>query len=269
MKLIETVNSWSQFWAEFFWTHSIDAVVTFVVVGVLWFCIHRKASPQLGYCLFLLVLLKLALPIEFKGPGWITVPSPLNAVKPLAFQNGFPIIPEPHLQSANSKSDEAEKTAAPPNAVHSLTVSNPESKHGTAAWEMSIQHPKLSYLSLLMMGWLLVVASLLLSLLWSQKRTRRMIQQSEALDLEAIPWDELKRQAGVRRTVRLLSSASVTGPAACGIFQPVIMVPPDFLKNFSPNQIQWILLHELAHIRRADTLVALGQKILQVLYFWV
>ena len=268
MKVIETLNIWSQSWAEFLWTHSIDALVTFVVVGVLWLCIQRKVSPQLGYCLFLLVLLKLAMPIEFHAPGWISDFSPQNTLKSLAYQNDFPAIPESHLPFSRPNSPGPEETTVPPNAAYSLTVSNPDNRHAIPAVKLSTVHAKLTYPSWLMVGWLLVVVSLLLSLLWSQKRTRRMIQQSEPLGLETIPWNELKRLAGLRRTVRLLSSASVTGPAACGIIHPVILVPPDFLKHFSPNQIQWILLHELAHIRRADVLVALGQKILQILYFF-
>jgi beta-lactamase regulating signal transducer with metallopeptidase domain len=46
------------------------------------------------------------------------------------------------------------------------------------------------------------------------------------------------------------------------------LLPPDLALQLTANQLTWVLLHELAHIRRADLVVALVQRVAQILYFF-
>ena len=66
--IIEQSNSLAKAWAWWMGTSILDAVIVLAVVSLLWFAIRRRASPQLGYLLFLLVPLKLFVPLEIAVP---------------------------------------------------------------------------------------------------------------------------------------------------------------------------------------------------------
>ena len=78
----------------------------------------------------------------------------------------------------------------------------------------------------------------------------------------------LCRELGLGRTVRLLQSAVVEVPTALGWLRPVILLPACALSSLSPLQLEAILAHELAHIRRGDFLVNLLQSLVEVLLFY-
>lgn len=73
---------------------------------------------------------------------------------------------------------------------------------------------------------------------------------------------------GIPRTVRLLESAYVTGPAVIGVLKPTVIFPVAALTGLWPIQVEAILAHELAHIRRHDYLVNLVQSMVETLLFY-
>ncbi len=79
---------------------------------------------------------------------------------------------------------------------------------------------------------------------------------------------ELGRRLGVRRAVRLLESTLVRVPTAIGIVRPVILVPAGIATGMPSDQLDSLLAHELAHIRRADSLVNLVQALVETLLFY-
>ena len=72
----------------------------------------------------------------------------------------------------------------------------------------------------------------------------------------------------VTRPVRLLESALVRVPLVIGWLRPVILLPLGFATGLSVQQIEAILAHELAHIRRLDYLVNLLQAAAETLLFY-
>lgn len=72
----------------------------------------------------------------------------------------------------------------------------------------------------------------------------------------------------VRRSVRLLVSDLIESPVVVGALWSVILVPASFVSNVSPDHIEAILAHELAHIRRYDYLVNLLQTAIETLFFY-
>ena len=73
---------------------------------------------------------------------------------------------------------------------------------------------------------------------------------------------------GISRAVRLCESALAEVPTVIGWMRPVILLPVSALANLSPAQIEAILAHELAHIRRHDYLVNLLQTGAEILLFY-
>ncbi len=72
----------------------------------------------------------------------------------------------------------------------------------------------------------------------------------------------------VSRPLMLLESLLADTPVVLGHFRPVILVPLGFLSCLSPGQVEAILLHELAHIRRSDYLVNICQRLIEGLLFY-
>jgi beta-lactamase regulating signal transducer with metallopeptidase domain len=70
------------------------------------------------------------------------------------------------------------------------------------------------------------------------------------------------------RRVRVCISNEVAVPAAIGFFKPAIVFPSRLLPQLSAAEIEVILLHELAHLRRWDDWTNLAQKILKALFFF-
>jgi bla regulator protein BlaR1 len=79
---------------------------------------------------------------------------------------------------------------------------------------------------------------------------------------------ELQGSLRIKRSVKLLESKLVTVPSVTGLFKPVILVPIGLLNNIPQDQVEAILLHELAHIRRSDYAVNLMQTFLEILFFF-
>ncbi len=80
--------------------------------------------------------------------------------------------------------------------------------------------------------------------------------------------DRLKTRIRFSRPVRLLVSSLVEAPAVVGWLRPVVLVPVGALAGLPPEQIEALLLHELAHIRRHDYLVNFLQGVVEALLFY-
>jgi len=78
----------------------------------------------------------------------------------------------------------------------------------------------------------------------------------------------LRARLGIERAVKLLNSARAGTPIVIGWMRPAILLPLGCMSGFSQTQIEAILVHELAHIRRHDFLVNLLQSIVETLLFY-
>jgi beta-lactamase regulating signal transducer with metallopeptidase domain len=71
-----------------------------------------------------------------------------------------------------------------------------------------------------------------------------------------------------KRPVRLLISEKVRVPAALGFTKPAIVLPGWILREFTTAELQPILIHELAHLRRYDGWTNLFQKVVRAFFFF-
>lgn len=78
----------------------------------------------------------------------------------------------------------------------------------------------------------------------------------------------LNARLRVSRPVKLLESCLADTPMVLGHFRPLILMPVGLLAGIPPAQVEAILLHELAHIRRCDYLVNLLQRFVEGLFFY-
>ena len=78
----------------------------------------------------------------------------------------------------------------------------------------------------------------------------------------------LANELGIRKPVLLIESALVKVPIIMGHFKPLILVPMGMLNQMPPAQVEAVLLHELAHIRRHDYLVNFIQRLSELVFFF-
>ncbi|MBM4038621.1 MAG: M56 family metallopeptidase [Planctomycetes bacterium] len=100
----------------------------------------------------------------------------------------------------------------------------------------------------------------------ARRLTRRGTRAAAAGLTEALA--RLAKRLRVTRPVRLLESALVKVPTVIGWLQPVILTPVGFAAGLSAEQVEALLAHELAHIRRGDYLVNLLQSLVETLLFY-
>ncbi|MCI0331924.1 MAG: DUF1559 domain-containing protein [Planctomycetes bacterium] len=100
--------------------------------------------------------------------------------------------------------------------------------------------------------------------------TKRLRRASRAIDDGPIT-TLLSRLASSLRITHRVSLAvcdRIASPVLVGIVRPIILLPPAALTGWSPDEIEMVLLHELAHVRRWDNLVNLIQRLIESLLFF-
>jgi bla regulator protein BlaR1 len=80
--------------------------------------------------------------------------------------------------------------------------------------------------------------------------------------------NQLQGKSGVKRAIQLLASARVQSPMVVGIIKPVILFPLSALNQLSIEEVEAVLAHEIAHIRRHDFLLNLLQTLLETLFYF-
>ena len=79
---------------------------------------------------------------------------------------------------------------------------------------------------------------------------------------------EIAARMDVRRTIRILQSSLAEVPAVIGVMKPVILLPVSALSGLSTEQLEMILAHEIAHVRRFDYLVNFLQTLVETVFFY-
>ncbi len=126
------------------------------------------------------------------------------------------------------------------------------------------------WLTTLVAGWLFGVTALSLRLVLTLLQVSRLRSQVTSI----VPQEmtdrlaELTRRLGVSRPVRLAQSALVEVPTVIGALKPLILLPATAMTGLSAEQLDAILAHEIAHIRRHDYLVNLVQTVIETLLFY-
>jgi len=118
--------------------------------------------------------------------------------------------------------------------------------------------------------WLLGITVLALRLLGGLAYVQRLRHyQSQPLPSA---WQQrlhqLSQQIRVSRPVRLAESSLVKVPLVIGYFKPLILLPIGTITGMPAIQVEAILAHELAHIRRLDYLVNLFQSVMEIIFFY-
>jgi beta-lactamase regulating signal transducer with metallopeptidase domain len=108
-----------------------------------------------------------------------------------------------------------------------------------------------------------------LRLLWGCAQVaglqRRAEQPCQSLATTVV---SLARRIGLNHLVDVRITRVVQSPGVIGLLRPVVLVPAATIAGLTPEQLEAVLAHELAHIRRYDHLVNAAQVVIETLLFY-
>ncbi len=122
----------------------------------------------------------------------------------------------------------------------------------------------------LFLSWAVVTSIAILRLaigLWRLRALRRSCVPIDGSQLDAAIRTTLADFSS-SRSVTLATSERMNVPAAIGFFKPMIVIPAWALRELTPAELNIILLHEFAHVRRGDAWTNLFQKIVRAIFLF-
>jgi Zn-dependent protease with chaperone function len=126
------------------------------------------------------------------------------------------------------------------------------------------------YLPYLSGAYLLVLAFLLARVFKAYRHVQAV--RTEGLSKIDAEWRvyvrDLAQRIGIRRDIRVWLSEKIDIPATIGYMKPLILLPIATFNHLSPEQVEAILLHELAHIKRHDYLLNLILTVMDTVLFF-
>ena len=278
-------------WMHWVFAGLLESAVMLLFVLLIWGVIRKRCSQGVGYVLFLLVMIKLLVPIGVPLPfhvgardeglgardGGVEV---RNEGMSFAHFPERPVMPVPFMPESYT----SEPTVAimpEPVSIQEKTESSsvvlPGGDHGVTALPVATDNtsPLTSHLSplvpspsSLMLTWLAIVLLLLTRFAVMQWRFARSLRNRRLLDdVRFYPQSAYSPKHG-QNQVPVYACPNIAIPMVYGLFRPMILFPEAMLTRFSDAQLRWVLLHELAHIRRRDLQTAFVQRLAVILHFY-
>lgn len=233
-------------WAlvHFVWQGAAIATVAFALLWAL-----RNHSPQSRYALACgALVVMLAAPVMT-----VVVLSP-SAIRDSGAALQVPLPPGP--------GDDAVPDGR-------LMLNNLAMARGVSSAELAPSDAR-AWLPLVVALWIVGVGVLLVRLLGGWWRIHRLHRASRAAtpSMWAAATLRVAASLGLDGRIHVVDVALVDTPTVIGWLRPVILLPVAAFAGLSPSQVDAILAHELAHIRRHDFLVNLLQTFAETLLFY-
>ncbi len=266
--IFEIVNSAGKAFIEFALPMLVQSCILILILLLTDFFLRKKVRAVFRYWIWMLVLVKLILPTSLSSPlsiGYLfgdkltslpATPTPPEQPRPPA------TITTPIIGLTDIPQDL--------NTQPTPTVtSRPEPIPAQPIAPSPVPPAALSWQGIVFLLWLAVVIAMGLLLLQRAIFVNGLVAQaSEAGGSIKDIFNSCCEGMGIRKRIGLKVSANAASPAVCGLFRPVILLPQNLSSRLNAGQLQSVLLHELAHIKRGDLWMNLVQTILQILYFY-
>jgi beta-lactamase regulating signal transducer with metallopeptidase domain/type II secretory pathway component GspD/PulD (secretin) len=168
------------------------------------------------------------------------------------------------------KAAPSEFAALPPQTIAPMPApTGPVQKIAVLA-DRKPAHPQVQWTAWIALAWL-VGAGVMLG------RASAKIAGAEQLRRSCHPLEndriaalvaEARNAVMLTRQIRVAVTDRLTSPAVVGVLVPTLILPLSLITTLTPEQIRFVLLHELAHIRRGDYLANLFQLFAEALLFF-
>jgi beta-lactamase regulating signal transducer with metallopeptidase domain len=241
-----------------FWGYAagifIQSSVLIVLLLVIDFLLRKRVRAVFRYCLWMLLFVKLVLPASFTLPTGI------------GYWLGDYFTSEVSIAKFVPQIEEAVPIAIDIPQGYIIPLEATTMNQTTAT---GIELEAICWQGLVFLGWLVGMLVLLALLVRRICFVKGLIAQSKPANERLLEMlEECRCRIGIRRNIELRLSGNTLSPAVCGLFKPIILIPATLLEKLSREKLKAVLIHELAHIKRADVWVNLLQTMLQIVYFY-
>jgi beta-lactamase regulating signal transducer with metallopeptidase domain len=220
---------------------TIKGSVVILLVALLTSLAGRRLGPRWRHALWLVALLRLAIPA---GPvsRWSVFnllplrerAMPVKAIREIAAAGGSPAA----LRTAK------------------LAVGVLRNSTWTPSWHF------------LLAVWLCGATAVALHALLSALRTRVALRHAAACDIRSDVVEAVKARLRIRRRFLVVESTLVDAPALHGLWRPVLLLPRGFSGTFDREELRHVVLHELWHLRRFDLVVNWALSVAQAIHWF-
>lgn len=257
------------------WQFAALAILTWLVLIAL-----RTRSATVRYS-FLLVMLAVMVvgPVltwcGFKGTSAtnrIEVAGPVSPAGSIASSGGLETrsAAAPISNRAVSPAAGTARQAPVPVTATSLNTRQASQSVSELGWKQWGRNAIRPWLSVLCRGWLigtlLFAVRPILGWCYLSRLRRRQVLPVPSFIRDSLC--ELMTRTGMKQSVRIVSSALAAVPMVVGYWRPVILLPVSVVSGLPISQLEPILAHELAHIRRHDYLVNVMQTVVETVFFY-
>jgi beta-lactamase regulating signal transducer with metallopeptidase domain/HEAT repeat protein len=243
--------------AHSLWQGGVLAIIGAVFIGFG----ARHASAAFRHNAYLAVLLLAVLSpiVTFFYLG------KLNHVGAVEVSSVGPIIVEHSLEIST---DTPSAVSSMPTETNSPSIAGistlPVASNSTTTWTARDFAPAGAGLYFACV--LLMLARLMFGVRGGKRLRQRATHVSEQGILEIL--QRHAKSLGVRVAPLLAYSTEVAVPTVVGMIKPMILLPASFATGFPTEQLELLLLHELAHLRRYDHVLNLMQRVIESILFY-
>lgn len=240
----------------FLWQNMIYSGIVLLISWLL-IAIGKVKSARWQHALWLLVLIRLALPPDYSHPF-----SSRNLLAKLPFYEK--IIHYFHFDQNRTL---VEFDGNPGISIDDQY--NHASGNDLKLWQMnSTQQARL--FAGLFNAWLAGISLFFMIYLTKLNRFHLMIKRATPVNAQTILHitKDWCAHFHIKNSIRLVSSDEYLSPFTIGTFNPIIYLPNHIFENKHKLHLESIIAHELAHIKRFDNLWIKIQSMLQIIYFF-
>jgi TonB family protein len=238
---------------------STYSIATIIIISLVQLVGRRWIPAKWSYALWLILLVRMALPFgpESSLSLWNLVPSNTLHLRPSASspkigppdQNKIssPLLGESHIQ-ANVKQ----------------RIRHGQHDESKAAFTRSILWRLIPIIwcgGALLLLTVIAVSNLHL---WNSVRRLRLVTEQPLIEL----LEDCKQLIKVRTVVGLVITDRVNSPSLFGFIRPRILIPTDMHNRIAMEELRYVFLHELAHLKRGDIWIGWIVAVLQSLHWF-
>lgn len=254
------------------WT-LVHSVWQFAVVALFAFAIIKFARRRSASTRYLSLLACLLLMVAGPAVTWYLLPAEATAVSN-SFEDAEKIesgIASGGAQGAPLLTSSVPFSSDPPpdiQPVHQTEAAPVDVKPATIRERLAVAIEP--WLATIVGIWLAGVALFLTRPTWSLVTVYRLRFKgtSEAPSEVIHQLQQICRRMGVSRRIHVLTSTVVSSPVVIGCIRSLILLPVGFVAQVPTAQLEALLAHEVAHIRRHDFLVNILQTFIETLFFY-
>jgi beta-lactamase regulating signal transducer with metallopeptidase domain len=224
---------------------------TLPAIGILLFkgILKDRLSARLQYYIWFLLILRLIIPFTIESPFHFFTNEPVPEHAIISTQ-----LPESSNDKTTVKKNPGNDTA------HTFSVPLPDFNKVSSVF--TPEH----FASI----WLIVMIGIYIYIMLVNAvfalRLRQCIPCTQP-EIHAIV-NRCKNKLHITGKVTILSGSRIKSPMVWGIFHPRIIIPGNMIPGLTQEELSYILLHELAHVKRKDLCIHIITMVIQGFYWF-